>query len=355
MAQDGTLDFYVGGDFDNYNGTPANRVIRLHPDGTVAQTFAQEFDLPVMALAPATDGSNALYVGQWFTQSEPQVVRFTSNGLRDSAFQASGLFGEQAFHDTIILDLAVTDDGSGDVYVAGNIWTGAWGTPVQEIIGRVVRLNPDGSHDPTFGDVRFVGPADKNEPMVWGIAVAPGSSNVYVGGLLGNSGLIRLSPDGTVDSTFTKFPGNAATIEVAKDGSGDIYAGGYQALGPVRLHETGALDTIFSPPQPINTLATYAIAPADDGTGDVLVSGWLRLLRLNRTGGLVPTFQEPTLSPALPGPYGDRNVYTMVPIPDGTGDFYIGGAFSGYNGAPANNFARIHADGSLASSGTALP
>jgi beta-propeller uncharacterized protein DUF5122 len=45
----------------------------------------------------------------------------------------------------------------------------------------------------------------------------------------------------------------------------------------------------------------------------------------------------------------------MVPIPDGTTDFYIGGGFSAYNGAPANNFARIHADGSLASTGTALP
>jgi hypothetical protein len=45
----------------------------------------------------------------------------------------------------------------------------------------------------------------------------------------------------------------------------------------------------------------------------------------------------------------------MVPVPDGTNDFYIGGAFSAYNGAPANNFARIHADGSLASTGTALP
>ena len=75
MAEDGTRDVYVGGDFTNYNGTPTNRLIRLHPNGTVAQAFGQGFDQPVTALAPATDGSNALYVGGRFTQFNVGFVR----------------------------------------------------------------------------------------------------------------------------------------------------------------------------------------------------------------------------------------------------------------------------------------
>ncbi|HKY73497.1 MAG TPA: delta-60 repeat domain-containing protein [Nitrospira sp.] len=359
MAQDGTQDLYVGGDFTNYNGTPTNRLIRLHPNGTVAQAFSQGFDQPVIALAPATDGSNALYAGGWFTQfngqAVPQLVRLTASGLRDSTFQVDQFFGQDAFQSAFVIDLAVTEDGSNDVYVAGNVVEGVPETPVDRIVGRVVRLNPDGSPDPAFGDVRYVGPPDLNTEIVWAIAVPPASGKVYVGGLLGTNGLIRLNPDGTVDSTFTGLPGNAGTIELAADGSRDIYAGGLRAFGPIRVHETGALDTTFSPTEPINTLATFAIASAEDGTGDVVVSGPFRLLRINRNGELAPTFQEPTLSPALPGPNGDHSVYTMVPIPDGTRDFYIGGAFSAYNGGPANNFARIHADGSLASTGTALP
>ena len=360
MAQDGTRDLYVGGDFTNYNGTPTNRLIRLHPNGTVAQAFGQGFDQPVITLAPATDGSHALYAGGWFTQfngqAAPQLIRLTSSGLRDSTFQVDQFFGQDAFQSTFVIDLAVTEDGSRDVYVAGNVVEGVPGTPVDRIVGRVVRLNPDGSPDPAFGDVRYIGPPDLNTEMVWAIAVPPGSGKVYVGGLLTGvpNGLIRLNPDGTIDSTFTGVVGNAGTIEIAADGSRDIYAGGRRAFGPIRVHETGALDTTFSPPEPIKALNTIVIAPAVDGTGDVVVSESFRLLRLNRNGQLVPTFQEPTLSPALPGPNGDHTVYTMVPIPDGIGDLYIGGSFSAYNGGPANNFARIHADGSLASTGVAF-
>jgi hypothetical protein len=55
---------------------------------------------------------------------------------------------------------------------------------------------------------------------------------------------------------------------------------------------------------------------------------------------VVPEFREPTL---------DANIYSIAPVQDGTGDFYIAGTFTRYNGAAVNHIARIHADGSLAS------
>jgi hypothetical protein len=45
----------------------------------------------------------------------------------------------------------------------------------------------------------------------------------------------------------------------------------------------------------------------------------------------------------------DAEVYTIVPIQDGTRDFYIGGLFTTYNGGAVNHFARVRADGALAS------
>jgi len=45
----------------------------------------------------------------------------------------------------------------------------------------------------------------------------------------------------------------------------------------------------------------------------------------------------------------DAEVLTIVPLPDGTRDLYIGGAFTTYNGVAVNHLARVHADGSLAS------
>jgi hypothetical protein len=101
-------------------------------------------------------------------------------------------------------------------------------------------------------------------------------------------------------------------------------------------------------------MITYAIAPAEDDTDEVLVFGCctvagtntpnpVRLLRLNHNGAVVPTFHEPTLGPTF------LLNFSIIPVLDDTGDFYIGGGITTYNGAAVNHFARIHADGSLAS------
>ena len=94
-AQDGTNDLYVGGDFTTYNGQPANHLIRLRPNGTVAQTFGQGFDEVVVALALATDGSHALYAGGPFTQFNgqpvPQLVRLTLTAFAMRPFSPATL------------------------------------------------------------------------------------------------------------------------------------------------------------------------------------------------------------------------------------------------------------------------
>jgi hypothetical protein len=364
MTQDGTQDLYVGGDFTTYNGTAANHLIRLHPDGTVANTFGQGFDQVILALALATDGSNALYAAGFFKQFNGQpavpLIRLTAAGLQDATFQPTTL-------NFTPIAIAVTEDGSRDIYVGGNVNEGVPGTPVSANNGRIARLNSDGTPDPLFSTgTGFPGAPDGSGATVATIAVPPGSGKLYVGGSMFTyngqpvSALVRLNPDGALDSTFmtgTGVPGFASTTAVevvtpARDGSGDVYAGGriqvYNGtpvtLGTIRVHDNGALDSIFAPSRP---LVPFAIAPAQDGSGDVLVGGFspgvniaIPLLRLARDGAAVSSFHEPTL---------DAEILTIVPVRDGTNDFYIGGLFTLYNGVPVNHIARIHADGSLAS------
>jgi len=94
-------------------------------------------------------------------------------------------------------------------------------------------------------------------------------------------------------------------------------------------------------------MITYAIAPAEDGTGDVFVFGIpttpARFLRLDHNGTVVPTFLEPSF-----GAEAFSLVFLIAPVLDGTNDLYRRG-FTTYNGVPVNHIARIHADGSLAS------
>jgi hypothetical protein len=371
MAQDGTHDLYVGGDFTSYNGTAANHLIRLHPDGSVAQTFGAGFDQVVLNLALTTDGTNAIYAAGPFSQFEgqpvPQLVRLTSGGLRDPTFQASAL-------DFLPVTLAVTEDGSRDVYAGGNIGFTFPAPSPTGTAGRLARFNPDGSPDQAFPINTLIPPSAANNlgPEVVTIAVPPGSGKLYVSGNFRSYNgqdvwsLFRLNSDGTIDSTFASgtsvglLDGGSSAVETlarAADGSGTIYAGGHISqyngtqvpFGSIRVHDNGVLDSSYAQAVLIVPLGIF---PAQDGTGDIFVSGFssgnFRLLRLDRSGALVSTFREPTLQIEPDTPYWLVNV---VPVLDGTRDLYIGGTFTTYNGMPVNHIARIHADGSLASIG----
>src|SRR5688500_13180393 len=105
----------------------------------------------------------------------------------------------------------------------------------------------------------------------------------YNGEVVGS--FVRLNPDGTLDRSFglNKTTPSASTtideaIAPARDGSGDVYAGGrIHNYGDtpmrltVRAHENGELDTSFTPAV---QLVPNVICPAQDGTGDVFLSGF---------------------------------------------------------------------------------
>jgi beta-propeller uncharacterized protein DUF5122 len=348
LAQDGSGDLYVGGEFTTYNGTMANRLIRLHPDGTVVQTFGQGFDGSVMALALAKTGGGELYVDGPFTrfdgQPVPTLIRLTRTGSLDAGFRLPAGFSPS-------FPIAPAEDGSGDLYAPFTMPNPNATSPDDFDLLNIARLNADGTVDPAFSTGNgFPTGSTRGSPQIISQLLPASNGKLYAGGSLYSyngvsvSSLLRLNQDGTLDQTFMANVGyiSAPAVEAlapAGDGTQDIYAGG-RAIRSIRLHETGALDTAYVPAV---SLLTFVIAPVQDGTADIYVCGSdsrTRLLRFNRNGAVVPTFQEPIL---------DTDVFTIVPVQDGTRDFYIGGSITTYNGVAVNHIARVHADGSLAS------
>jgi hypothetical protein len=359
LAQDGSGDVYVGGEFTAYNGTVANRLIRLHPDGTVAQTFGQGFDNNVGDLALAKTGGGELYVLGGFTQFDghpvPPLSRLTRTGSLDTAFQLPADFSGLG------TKFAVAEDGSGDLYVTfsrANPNPTVPPPPGDHIVG-IARLNADGTVDPAFSTGNsFPSTSSMGCPQTIKALMPTSNGKLYVGGTLtfyngvSVSSLLRLNSDGTLDSTFrTDVMGSLCGLSLflalapAGDGAADFYASLW--VGPlIRVRETGASDTSFNADLASLNPRSHAIAVTQDGSGDVLIapeSSALPLVRFNRYGALVtaPTFVTPTM--------GGGGVSTIVPVSDDTGDVYIGGSLTTYNGAAVNHFARIHADGTLAS------
>jgi len=80
----------VGGDFTNYDGYNAGRIIRLNSDGTIDSgfTFATEFDGIVRAIAIQKDGKIVVGGGfnNYYSFNCPQIVRLNSDGTPDPTF-----------------------------------------------------------------------------------------------------------------------------------------------------------------------------------------------------------------------------------------------------------------------------
>src|SRR5690349_13907196 len=67
-ATDGSNDVYVAGAFTVYQNAFVNRLVRLHADQSVAQTYGDAFDNTVRDIFPAPDNTGDLYVVGDFTQ-----------------------------------------------------------------------------------------------------------------------------------------------------------------------------------------------------------------------------------------------------------------------------------------------
>ncbi|MDJ0776869.1 MAG: hypothetical protein QNJ85_03330 [Gammaproteobacteria bacterium] len=163
--------------------------------------------------------------------------------------------------------------------------------------------------------------------------------------------------DGTVCSLRRDgFNFSVSSIAPASDGSNDLYAVGSfthfkntAITNFVRLNNDGSLDTGFSPGT--GFFSPQVAVSANDGSGDIYVGGYLSyngptlpirgIARLDSDGSLDSGFDT--------GAGIGRNVRTIVPANDGSGDVYVGGLSSGPGGAPTfgNGPVRLNNDGSV--------
>jgi hypothetical protein len=117
----------------------------------------------------------------------------------------------------------------------------------------------------------------------------------------------------------------------------------------IRLNSDGSRDNGFDIGSGFDAVV-WSIAPAADGSGDVYVGGAFstykgvsanRIIRLNSDGSRDNGFDIGT-------GFSGSEVRSVVPAADGSGDIYIGGFnLITYNGAGVFDLVRLHSDGSL--------
>jgi uncharacterized delta-60 repeat protein/prepilin-type N-terminal cleavage/methylation domain-containing protein len=241
----------AGGNFTSFDGTTANRLIRLNEDGSVDTAFLSNIGTAanntVNAIAVQPDGK--IVVGGLFTSwngsTVGRIVRLNEDGTRDTTFSSN--VGTAA--NNTVNDIAIQADGK--ILVGGSFttWNGT-------TLNRIVRLNSDGSRDTAFST--NVGTA-ANQPLN-SIAVQADGKIVAVGQFTTWNGttvnrIVRLNSDGSRDTAFTTNTGtglNSTVSKVIVQPDGKIVAGGFftafkgvSADSIVRLNSDGTRDASF--------------------------------------------------------------------------------------------------------------
>jgi len=145
------------------------------------------------------------------------------------------------------------------------------------------------------------------------------------------------------------------SIAVALDSSDDVYVGGtfttyknFTANRIARLNNDGSLDTGFITGTGFNGEVLF-IAPAADGSGDVYVGGYFTSYNGTAVGGIARLNLDGTLDTFFVTGIGfDIGVRIVAPATDGSGDVYVGSYSTSYNGTVVGSgLVRLNDDGSL--------
>ncbi len=261
--------------------------------------------------------------------------------------------------------IANVSGGTGDIYVGGN-FTSYNGS---SDINRLVKLKYDGSVDTSF-DLGVGATAGFNDE-VYSLAVAA-DGDLYVGGIFTSfngtsniNGIIRLNPNGTVDSGFNIGVGASAgffavinpsvrTIVPALDGTTDIYVSGnftaYNGTGInriVRLNENGTIDPAFNVGSGFDGWV-FAMVASTDGSEDIYAAGSFASYSSTGVNGIVRLNPNGTIDGGFTPSGGGGVISTLGVAGDGSGDLYVGGDFITFNAvANRNRLVRLNSDGTL--------
>lgn len=150
VQRDGKI--LIGGEFSSVNGITRINIARLNADGSLDEDFDGGLGADGSVRSIEVQFDDRILIGGLFTSvssvTRQHIARLNSDGTLDSSFNPGGQVNGAVYAIALQLD--------GRIVVGGD-FTSFNGVPV----GRIVRLNPDGSVDPSInfgtGADAFVG------------------------------------------------------------------------------------------------------------------------------------------------------------------------------------------------------
>lgn len=375
-----TIDFQSGkaiisGYFTTYNNIAANRIARLNTDLTLDTSFLATGATPSgMPRDVAVQPNNKVIVVGGFAgfnggSNGYGLARLNFDGSVDTTFNSGGSgFSSSSSPETCTLQ---TD---GKILIGGHLITTYNGLACT----KVVRLNYDGTVDPTFtfpalsyGSVRKILVQTDGKILVLGHFLDPMFSPAA------NVQLFRVNANGTFDSSFTPsvmvstgsvncgncFAGFAPTNMLLQPDGKIIVVGAFSSYNGlsrtniVRLTATGAVDMSFNASAATDRAILEVIL--EPMSNKLLLGGEFtsfsgtpvsKMIRLTTSGQLDTSFNigSGTLDSS-----GSTNTHNNIVAlkKQADGKVIVAGKFTSFNGVTAGNITRIFGDSGLQSRG----
>lgn len=347
-------------------------IARLNPDGTPDTTFGSDgyttvdFGGTDMGYAIASDALGRIIIAGLTNIHTPNigwssvmtVARLNSDGTLDSTFGDGGkvTIGFDGRRD--IGAYAMSIDEAGQIVLAGSSSKFLYSTEDGDIYSidmAVVRLNPNGFLDTTFGQDGLVEVDFGNEDIAFAMAldhsgniIVTGQTSVYTDTLpIANMAVARLNEHGVLDTSFgdngrsiIDMGGYELAASVAVDDSGRIVLTGLAAendfsnsdFGVARLNSDGTPDSTFGAGgQTKVDFGGFDISTGIklDGAGNIIVGGHVdgdssdfAVAQLHNDGTLDAGFDEDGLATVDFGGYDYANSLVL----DGAGHILVVGA-----------------------------
>jgi hypothetical protein len=115
----------------------------------------------------------------------------------------------------------------------------------------------------------------------------------------------------------------------------------------IRLNSDGTVDTAFVVGTGFDD-DVNSIIPATDGSGDLYVGGEFTTYNGIASNNIIRLNSDGTVDTAFVAWSGfDETVTSIISVTDGSGDLYVGGEFTTYRGIASNHIIRLNSDGTV--------
>lgn len=338
---------YVGGSFTNISGALATNLARFGGDGAPDMQFVPTFDGPVHAISELPNkGTSVQTQRNGFAWIE-------ANGQLHAGFSIPSEI-------TINSLTSVVVQPDGKILLGGSFSREDEQTDTgQEIDYGVIRTNPDGTLDSEF---QLIAPTDTQTAVQ--TVVLQDDGKILVGGTIRystdtviRSNLVRLNANGTIDTGFQQNIGGAV-LAVAVQPDGKIVLGGEftyvqtkpaatdtsSRSGIARVNPDGSVDTTFNPGANNSVSRIYVLSD-----GKLLVSGGFTGFAPN---GATTITQQPfaailNADGTLASTQFSLNQQISAFVRQADGKFLVGGYFTRIEDADRPFIARLNADFTL--------